>query len=200
MQTLYFPPDSFPVLETPRLRLRELVMADAPAVFDLFANPEVTRYYDFEAFTSQEQAADLIARQRSRFRTGEGLRWGLTQKEADRVIGTVGLYLDRTNAQGRLGYDLARPYWRRGLMSEALHIVLRYAFLSVGVNRLQALVMPSNEASAGLLLKLGFTDEGTLREYQFIKGRYQDLRCFSLLRREYRQRGPTRSGNGASAP
>ncbi len=45
--------------------------------------------------------------------------------------------------------------------------------------------MPGNVASAALLEKLGFLEEGTLREYRFFKGRYQDLRCFSLLRREF---------------
>ena len=72
----------------------------------------------------------------------------------------------------------------RGI-SEALGIVVRFGVRTLNLNRIQALVMPGNEASAGLLDKLGFSEEGLLREFAFFKGRYQDLRCYSLLRREW---------------
>ncbi len=175
----------FPVLETSRLRLREMTAADAAAVFRIFSDDDVTRFYDFDTFTTEQQAAELIARQRNRFDKGDALRWGITQRHSDEVIGTVGLVINSQNGLGGLGYDLARPYWRKGIMSETLSIVIRFAFRTVKVNRLQALVMPGNVASAALLDKLGFLEEGTLREYSFFKGRYQDLRCFSLLRREF---------------
>lgn len=174
----------FPVLETSRLRLREMTIADKAAVFRIFSDDEVTRYYDFETFTTEQQAAELILRQKSRFEMGEAIRWGITQRLSEEVIGTVGLVVDVHNGLGGLGYDLARPYWRMGIMTEALNIVIRFAFRTVKVNRLQALVMPGNVASAALLEKLNFLEEGTLREYYFFKGRYQDLRCFSLLSRE----------------
>lgn len=175
----------FPLLETSRLRLREITIADKAAVFRIFSDNEVTRYYDFETFTSEQQAAELILRQKSRFEKGEAIRWGITQRHSNEVIGTIGLVVDIQNGLGGLGYDLARPYWRMGIMTEALNIVIRFAFSTVKVNRLQALVMPGNVASAAILEKLGFLEEGTLREYYFFKGRYQDLRCFSLLRREF---------------
>ncbi len=185
MHQVHFPPPKFPILETPNLRLRELISTDSPAVLRIFSDPEVTRYYDLDTFSTIEQATDLIHRQAQRFERGEALRWGITQTVDDIVIGTVGLIVNQANATGGLGYDLARPYWRRRIMSEALAIVIRYAMRSVNLNRLQALVMPENEASAKLLAKLGFTEEGTLRQYAFFKGRYQDLRCFSILWEEF---------------
>ncbi len=181
MRQVHFPPPTFPTLETPNLRLRELVPADSPAILRIFGDPEVTRFYDFDTFNSIEQASDLIHRQAQRFERGEALRWGITQRADNMVIGTIGLIVNQPSATGGLGYDLGRSYWRRGIMSEALAIVIRYAIRSVNLNRLQALVMPGNEASAKLLAKLGFTEEGTLRQYAFFKGKYQDLRCFSLL-------------------
>ena len=181
MRQVHFPPPTFPTLETPNLRLRELVPADSPAILRIFGDPEVTRFYDFDTFNSIEQASDLIHRQAQRFERGEAIRWGITQRADNMVIGTIGLIVNQPSATGGLGYDLGRSYWRRGIMSEALAIVIRYAIRSVNLNRLQALVMPGNEASAKLLAKLGFTEEGTLRQYAFFKGKYQDLRCFSLI-------------------
>lgn len=185
MVTINLPLTTFPELATANLRLRELRPHDAPAVYRLYADDEVTRYYDLDSFYDMEQATDLITRQARRFEEGKAIRWAITQKNVDVVIGTIGCVITRHSTQGGLGYDLASPYWRRGIMTEALGIVIRYCFKGLGLNRLQALVMPPNVASAELLLKLGFVEEGILREYAFFKGRFQDLRCFSLLRREF---------------
>ncbi len=182
MRQLNFPPATFPVLETPTLRLRELVGGDKDGILSLFSNREVTRYYDFDAFSHINQASDLITRQSLRLARGEAIRWGITQRNNDLVIGTVGLVIDSANASGGLGYDLAQPYWRMGIMFGALTIVIRYAFSGVNLNRLQALVMPGNIASLKLLEKLNFRQEGLLRQYLFFRGNYQDMVCLSLLR------------------
>ena len=184
MRQLNFPLDTFPLLETANLRLRELVPGDAEAVFRLFADDEVTRFYDFDSFTSVGQAVDLIASQSARFARGEAVRWGITQQSTDVVIGTVGLVVEEANATGGLGYDLARPYWRLGIMSEALAIIIRFSFRTINLNRLQALVVPGNIASLKLLEKLDFTEEGLLRQHAYFKGRYQDLISLSLLRQD----------------
>ncbi|HSG16029.1 MAG TPA: GNAT family protein [Anaerolineae bacterium] len=187
MRQVNLPLPAFPELETPNLRLREMVRSDAEAVFRVFADEEVTRYYDLERFGNLEEARSHIANQAIRYRRGDVIRWGISQKANNVLIGSVGLSIYEANAQGGLGYELARPYWRRGIMSEALGMVIRFGFSSLNLNRLQALVMPGNGASAGLLTKLGFTREGLLREFAFFKGRYQDLYCYSLLRRECRR-------------
>jgi ribosomal-protein-alanine N-acetyltransferase len=184
MRQLNFPPKSFPVLETAHLRLRELVPADAQAVYRLFSDEKVTQYYDFDAFTQMSQAEALIHRQAKRITSGEAIRWGITQRSNDIVIGTVGLVIGRSNASGGLGYDLASPYWRMGIMAETLTLITGYGFSAVNLNRIEALVMPENIASRRLLEKLNFTEEGLLRDYVFFKGKYQDMVSYSLLRQD----------------
>ena len=186
LQQIHIPTTGFPEFTTANLHLRELISNDAEAVLRIFADKEVTRYYDLDTFRDLSQASELIRRQRIRFERGEVMRWGITQKENNIVIGTVGYVFNQDNAQGGLGYDLASPYWRRGIMTEALRLVMRYGFSSLRLNRIQALVVPGNVPSIGLLQKLGFTEEGLLRQYAFFKGRYQDLICFSVLRSEFR--------------
>jgi [ribosomal protein S5]-alanine N-acetyltransferase len=174
--------DTFPVLETPRLRLRQLEAADAQDVFQIYADSEVTRYYDLETFTDLQQAQALISRQLGRFHQKAGLRWAITFKEEDTVIGSVGIMLYPENKMGGIGYDLARPYWRLGIMSEVLQAVIQFAFETAGVERIQALVMPGNTASATLLEKLGFRDQGLLQNHAFFKGKFQDLHNFILTK------------------
>lgn len=71
-------------------------------------------------------------------------------------------------------------------MTEALDAIIGFGFREVGLNRIQALVMPGNEGSEKLLGKLGFRREGVLREYEnWGKKGIVDVWMFSLLRSEY---------------
>lgn len=174
----------FPRLETERLRLRRLQVGDADALLRVFGDDAVTEYYDLPTLTARADVLEIIDRAANRFRREKGIRWGITRPQENVVLGTIGLSFDNSY-RGSVGYELARAYWRQGIMTEALTAVLSFAFDQAGLHRVQALVMPGNEASIGLLCKLGFTHEGILRDYLFFKGAYQDLHSFSLLRHEF---------------
>lgn len=180
--------EAFPQLETERLLLRQMTPRDARAVYRIFADEEVTRCYDLPTFQDIRQARQLIERQAERFEIGTGIRWGIARRQDNVVIGTCGFHLSQDPHRAEIGYDLARPFWGQGFMTEALRAVLAYGFESLGLNRVEALVMPGNEASRRLLARLGFVAEGTLREYAFFKGSFHDLICFSLLKRDYHGR------------
>lgn len=181
---LDLPLPHFPELKTDRLVLRELLLSDTLDIYQIFASNEVTYHYDLETFSEVDQARELVERQSKRFEHGEGIRWGIAQKSDNIIVGTCG-YRFSANSQGEIGYDLAFPYWRRGIMSEALTAMFDFGFETLKLHRIQALVMVNNVASAKLLSKLGFHEEGILREYAFFKGQYHDLRCFSLLSSDF---------------
>jgi ribosomal-protein-alanine N-acetyltransferase len=65
-----------------------------------------------------------------------------------------------------IGYELARSHWRQGIMKEALGAIIALGFKEMGINRIEAVVMPENIASLKLLEKLGFHNEGVLKEYE----------------------------------
>ena len=174
---------AFPTLQTRRLLLRQIGPGDAAAVFHLFADAEVTRYYDLDTFTEQSQAAELIEHFQRRFDHQVGMRWGLALAETPtELIGTCGYNIWVQSARrGLLGYDLTREHWRRGLMSEALTAILEFGFERMLLNRVEALTFPQNVASKHLLGKLGFKKEGLLRAYEYIKGVPQDMNIYALL-------------------
>ncbi|GAC1394385.1 MAG: GNAT family protein [Ktedonobacteraceae bacterium] len=184
--TSIFDFDTVPTIETQRLILREMVQEDAEAVYHIFSDAEVMRYYDMPAFTSIGQAQAMIARQRQRFEQKERFRWGVALRNDNTLIGTGG-YVDWNKHWycGEIGYDLARAYWRQGIMSEAVLAMIDFGFVAMELNRVEAEVMPENVASARLLRKLGFHEEGTRREYGFWGGTFHDLALFSLLKREH---------------
>lgn len=69
-------------------------------------------------------------------------------------------------------------------MPEAVRAVIRFGFVRMGLNRLQARCIAENTASARVMEKAGMSYEGTLRESEYVKGAYRDMKLYSILRRE----------------
>jgi ribosomal-protein-alanine N-acetyltransferase len=175
---------AFPQLETDRLILRELRLdeADQLALFHIFSDSRVTRYYNLNTFTALEEAWPLLQRRHNRFWQRQGVRWAITLKGNDEMIGSCGFnMLNRKKQTGELGYELARPFWQQGIMTEAVTAAVAYGITHLALRCIEAWVMPANRASANLLLKVGFQSEGVLKGKGYWNGRFHDLELFSLL-------------------
>ena len=178
----------FPQLETQRLLLRQVRPTDAQAIFDYFADPAVTRYYNLDTFISLSQAERMVDSFRRSYREKQAIRWGIVRKRApERLLGTCGYHhWARHFFKAEIGYELARPFWGQGIMTEALTAMIRMGIARMDLNRIEALVMRGNDASLRLLRKLGFREEGVLRQYGYWKGAFHDLHMMALLQQDFR--------------
>ena len=172
---------TFPILETERLILRQLAAADAQDSFLFMSDEETIRYYDPEPMTQLEQAEEGIERHRRRFAQQEALRWGITLKGEDRVIGDGGYSWDADNHPAVLSYILAKHYWNQGIMTEALTAMIQFGFDHIHLHRIEARVAYPNLASARLLEKVGFQEEGRLRDRQYVNNQFVDERMYALI-------------------
>lgn len=177
-------------IESERLVLAELQSHDAADIFDLFSNGSVIEYYDLEAFTTIEQARNLISLFKSRYEESAGIRWAIRLKSSDKFVGTCGFNSWSSKMRSAvIGYDLMPSSWGNGYASEAVHAIVLAAFagkLPCGpLNRIQADTVPGNNASEALLRRLGFKEEGLRRESGYWKNAFHDLKCFGLLRNEF---------------
>jgi ribosomal-protein-alanine N-acetyltransferase len=180
--------ETFPLLETERLILRELRPEDAEAVFRILSDAEVVRYYD-PLMTHLEQAQRSIERHRARFENNEGIRWGITIKGEDTIVGNCGFFRDKDNFSAALSYVLAKSSWNKGFMPEALSAIIAFGFEHYHLHRIEAHVARPNLASVRVLQKLGFQEEGLLRESLFENKRFHDEKVFALLKSDFRQKG-----------
>ena len=175
----------FPVLETERLRLRELVPGDAEALFAVFSDPQVMAGHGTPVYKDVDEAHKLIAWYAGAFSEKRALRWAITQRGSDTVLGTCGYHkITANHHRAEIGYELASAYWRQGIMSEAVWAVVRFGLAEMGFHRIEANVDPANPASANLLRKVGFTEDGYLRERFYDNGRFIDDWFFSILATE----------------
>lgn len=179
--TARFP--DIPSLETSRLRLRKLTLADAGDVFAYASDPEVARYVRFVVHRSIADSEKFISSVIQQYATGAEPVWGMELKTTSKIIGSIGfLKWDRQNRRIELGYALGRPWWGQGFAPEAVIPVVEFAFAHTDVNRIEAFCVVEHSASARVLEKCGFRLEGVLRQYEEVKGRRPDLKVYSKLR------------------
>jgi ribosomal-protein-alanine N-acetyltransferase len=177
-----------PELETERLLLRKMRLDDADAMFAYASDPEVTRYVLWDTHRSIKDSESFLRFATEGYERGDFGGWGIVLKDSGAFVGTCGIEAGYApeHARGELGYVLSREQWGKGLMPEAARAVIRFGFRRMGLNRVEARCIADNTASARVMEKVGMTYEGTLREREFIKGAYRDMRLYSILRREYR--------------
>ncbi len=176
-------------IETERLILRPLTPEDSDGLFRIFSDPEVTRYLEITPLKFASEGKALIDYFNGQFERKTGVRWGIEQKKDGALIGTCGFHsVELWVFKAELSYDIGRPYWGKGIVPEAARALLRHAFEVMGMNRVQASVLPEAAASAKVLEKLGFHREGVLRETGYWKGRFWDKITYSLLKREWLER------------
>ena len=82
---------------------------------------------------------------------------------------------------GAVGYWIGQPYLRQGHTLAALNAVTRFCFTRLGLHRVEAACIPTNEASRGVLAKAGFKQEGLARAYLRINGNWRDHLLFGLI-------------------
>ncbi len=175
-----------PTLRTARLRLRPFDDTDADDLFTLHSSAYVLRYWDAPPWSEPGRAGRFITACRQMAQEGTGARLAVDRVSDGAFIGWCSL--GRWNPDYRsasLGHCYTDAAWGHGYATEAARALLRWAFDTLDLNRVQAETDTRNLASARVLEKLGFVREGTLREDCIVNGEVSDSWVYGLLRREW---------------
>lgn len=174
---------TFPELHIQRLRLRQLVPEDAETYHQHLATVSPSLWglrYD----TVDKTRISLAVSQKG-FQNKAAIRWAITRKEQDDLIGEIKLFDFVRGSKTEMAYWLTENQRQQGFGFEAGECVLKFAFEILGLHRVEAYVQPVNEASLALLGKLGFAKEGVLRQFRKEGERWHDFVVLGLLRGEY---------------
>jgi ribosomal-protein-alanine N-acetyltransferase len=169
----------------PDVELRLPAKEDAEAFLDLVVrNRDYFRPYEprrpSSYFTLGGQREQISAAQRQA-ETGERFEFGIFER-GGRLVGRISLGgISRGALQNAyLGYGIDVNHSGRGYATQAVRLTVRVAFDDLGLHRVQAAVVPENTASARVLEKVGFREEGLARRYLFLDGQWKDHRMFAL--------------------
>ena len=150
-------------LQGEHVRLRPLRPGDAEAMFAYARDAEVTRFLPWEPAPSVESVRPFLAEQVARRRRGEALALAIVLQETGQMIGSTDLMDIHRPLRGRaeLGYLLARPFWGRGLMTEAAGLTAAHGFGALGLERIVAWADEENVGSRRVLEKIGMRVHGS---------------------------------------
>ena len=154
-------------LETNRLILRRFVIDDADAMFENWANdPDVTKFLTWEPHGTIENTQELLKIWCAQYELPDYYNWLIELRDFGEPIGSIGV-VERSDPHMRceVGYCIAKSHWGQGIVSEALAEIIRFLFLEVGFNRIQAKHDVNNPASGRVMAKSGMQLEGILREF-----------------------------------
>lgn len=148
------------IIETTRLRLREMNDEDLPALKNILQDPETMVAY--EGALDDRMVQSWLDRMVSRYRDdGFGL-WAVTLQDSDEMIGQCGLTRQHILEEDviEVGYLFNRNTWHRGYAVEAARASRDYAFERLGVDRVYAQIRDTNIASMNVAIRLGMTVRG----------------------------------------
>jgi len=182
--------DRLPTIAASRVSLRALESRDVPALFAIFSDPQVMRYWSSPPLADIAAATALLHEIQEFWRAKTLFQWGVARNADDVVVGTCTLFhLVDEHRRAELGFALGRSHWGSGLMSEALGVLIAFAFEKLDLHRLEADADPRNTRSIRCLEGQGFRREGYLRERYHVGGEIQDTVYFGLLRHEWPNAG-----------
>ncbi|MDQ6815456.1 MAG: GNAT family N-acetyltransferase [Bacteroidota bacterium] len=174
----------FPVLTTERLILRQLTVDDSPAIQHLRSNKEVMKYINRPLTLTIKDAEIWINLINRTMEDNNGITWGICFKEdPQQSVGNIGLWrIEKENHRAEIGYMLEPHLHRKGIMYEAIISVLDYGFDRLQLHSVEAKLDPGNVASAALVKKAGFVQEGYFKENYLLNDKFYDTAVYSIIK------------------
>ena len=171
-------------IETERLLLRKFMVEDAEAMFQNWASDkEVTKFLTWPAYTRLDTAIHILNEWTASYEKPDFYQWAIVPKNLNEPIGSISVVsINEKTQMAEIGYCIGRPWWNRGITSEALSAVINFMFDQVGANRVQAKHDVNNPHSGLVMKKCGMKYEGTLRSAAVNNQGVCDVSIYALLK------------------
>lgn len=175
----------FPYIVTDKIILRKIEETDIDGLFEIYNNENVFTYIPGDIKKNKVTVQNMIGHFERDFNKRKGIFLGISLVQApNEIVGIAELFeYDAKVNMITIGYRLNERYWGQGIATQAVKALVDYLFNTIGINRIQAFVMPANDKSQRVLQKNNFVKEGILRQSQYWQGiGIVDLVVYSILR------------------
>jgi len=181
-------------ITTERLHLRPFQYSDNEDMLKYWASdPAIQHMYSEPVYTNTDEVRVLLDRYISSYQKEDYYRWAIIESDTNTCIGQIAIFLiDHKNHFCEIEYCIGSLFQKRGYCSEAVRVVIDYAFKKINIHKMQVCHKENNMASKGVIEKCGFTYEGMMRDYFFIDGGYVSRLSYSMLRSEWEKQTASR--------
>lgn len=172
-----------PILETERLILRKVTEQDIQDIYAYSSIEEVARYVTWDRHQTIADTEAFVSFIHNRYENQEIAPWGMEYKDSGKLIGTIDFVSwSPEHHCAEIGYVLSPDHWGKGIMTEAAKAIIEFGFTKMDLVRIQAKCFAENVGSARVMEKAGMTFEGILRKRMFMKGKFWDLKMYSIIK------------------
>tara|TARA_B100000809_G_scaffold250625_1_gene283292 strand:+ start:4072 stop:4584 length:513 start_codon:yes stop_codon:yes gene_type:complete len=168
-------------MKTDRIYLRKIKESDLENVFKGLSHPDIIKYYGI-SFNSLEATKEQMSWFADLEKNNTGIWWAVCAVEDDEFLGAGGLNdLCNETKKAELGFWLLKDNWGKGIMIEAMPLIINYSFNKLGLKRLEALVETKNSNCIKALKKLNFNFEKTRIDCEVKNGKKISLDVYTKL-------------------
>ncbi|WP_078596594.1 GNAT family N-acetyltransferase [Evansella clarkii] len=159
----------------------------AAELFNLIegSRDSIGKWLSFPNYTNEVKDTEkFIEKSLNRFALNNGYWAGIWHQ--GKIAGSVGyLNFDWNNNKTEIGYWLGENYEGLGLATKACNLLVKHAFDDLEINKVEINVASINIKSKAIPERLGFSEEGTIRDYEYLNGQYLDRTIYGLLKEEW---------------
>jgi [ribosomal protein S5]-alanine N-acetyltransferase len=173
--------DTFPVLETKRLILRQFTEEDAKTIFQMRSDGRVNQFIARPGLHKLEQAQGLVNDTLRAYQERRAIGWAGIAKKNNDFIGSCGFNaIDFPNLRAEIGGELCVDYWGKNVAREAFEKIIHFGFHVMNLQSIEAKTSPQNKSAAFILESAGFVKEAHFRNRIYFNGQFQDMVVYTL--------------------
>ena len=176
-----------PILNTPRLILKQFTLDDASEVQDICSNKAIadTTAHIPHPYT-ENMAIEWIQTHQKQYQEGQLVVFSIRKHPLSPLIGAISLIIDQSSDRGELGYWIREEDWHKGYCTEAGEAIIQFGFEHLNLNKIKGEHMTRNLASGKVLENLGLKKEGILKQHFKKWDVYEDIAVYGLCRCDYK--------------
>lgn len=179
------PYEQFPHIVADEITLRKIVTSDLDNLFEIYSNEKLFQYSPVMLKKNKDTVGNMIGHFERDFHKRKEIFLGIClNNQPNNIVGVAEMF-DYSHDVNMItiGYRLNDRFWGKGIATKAVNAMTEYLLNDIGINRIQAFVMPENIKSQNVLQRNGFIKEGIIRQGYAWKGKgVVDLILYSLLK------------------
>ncbi len=177
---------NIPTIETERLILRRITVADSSDMYEYSKDADVTKYLTWAPHKSEQETFRYLKLVEKKYAQGAFWDFGIEYKENSKFIGTCGFTsFDYNMHTAEIGYVIAPGYHGMGIACEAARAVMKFGFVVFDLESICARFLQGNDASERVMQKMNMTYVDTYKNSLFIKGEYKTVVEYKITAKEF---------------